>query len=649
MRCALLFTTILLFAIVPFSNPATAEGLDHNSGITISASFENSTEMTALTITMPVTNDATLLDELKESTFSIERRAVVFQQGGYEITSEVVETVAENIQFCTPSMSNADCSGSVFEIEHYPTTHTFIWYTLLVLNETNYTPITVALEGPFGENVSQPVAVENLTATYSDDVTTLAWDYPELIAMNHSIMIYSHDSPATRENWNSLTKTIVSSSVSAGTTSYDINYSGELIERDIFYSVTLLYDTSEDTRFIGSNTLTNSLWEDNTAPLFIGELEVTFNSDTDVTTIDWGEGISDDDLVINIYRSGTELLILDSNSLTATVDASSSSFDLPIPIGEHRQSWYAISLEDGQGNEVHTLTESSPVAGPIIETTISSSTITNILADRNIDGSITLNWDESITDPYAIAKVWRSVTGPIDSFENLEELISTNVSNQQFTHDPINPVDEAWYAITIEGIWGSSPIPWHDERLIAGVNSMSTPIRETEDTVVEPTPGILAQVQSSTGAGGNISDGSLISLGAMYEGDIIIISTSAMVDKISCNDMTSEVFVVFSHWALTFDANQSDETCLGTIIDGENEIGFTLTWNYIETIANNSNDTSNETADEDDDDNEQQDAEGNGEVEEKGTVASIILAIIILILLVYLLVMMRSPNYEEEE
>ena len=114
--------------------------------------------------------------------------------------------------------------------------------------------------------------------------------------------------------------------------------------------------------------------------------------------------------------------------------------------------------------------------------------------------------------------------------------------------------------------------------------------------------------------------------------------------------MTSEVSVVFSNWALTFDANQSDETCLGTIIDGETEIGFTLTWNYIETIVD-SNNTSTETDDDhdhDDDDDEKHGQEGHDE-EDKGTVASIILAIIILTLLVYLLVMMRSPNYEEEE
>ena len=64
---------ILLLAIVPLSTNVTADGSDENSGITITASFDNSTEMTTLNITMPETNNATLLDELKDETFSIER------------------------------------------------------------------------------------------------------------------------------------------------------------------------------------------------------------------------------------------------------------------------------------------------------------------------------------------------------------------------------------------------------------------------------------------------------------------------------------------------------------------------------------------------------------------------------------------------
>ena len=67
MRCALLFTTILLFAIVPFSNTA-AEDHSNESFYTINASFDNSTEMITLNITMPVTNNATKLDVIKMQT-----------------------------------------------------------------------------------------------------------------------------------------------------------------------------------------------------------------------------------------------------------------------------------------------------------------------------------------------------------------------------------------------------------------------------------------------------------------------------------------------------------------------------------------------------------------------------------------------------
>ena len=638
MRSALLFTTILLFAIVPFSNPVTADGLDENSGITISASFDNSTEMTTLNITMPVTNNATLLDELKDATFSIFRMVSGEYPVGLEILSE--------IQFCTQSTSNSDCSGATFQIEYfsYPFHSGNYDYQYLLVFGDGY-----IMSNTLKENVSWIMAVDNLTGTYSSDVTTLSWDYIDPgFPMNHSVMIYSHDSPATRTNWNSLAKTIVSSSVPAGTTSFEINHSGEQVEREIYYSVTLLFETSEDTRFIGNNTLYEPVTEDNTAPLFIGELSATFNPNTDTTLIDWGEGVADEDLTINIYRSELELQALDPNSMVAVVDASMSSYELQIPIGEHRQSWYAISLADSQGNEILELTEASPVAEPIIETTTTAPSISDISAERFADGTITITWEDNTQNPNTIARLWRSIEGPIQSLDNIQELALVNASVEQYSHNPVDAADQVWYAITLEGSWGSSTIPWHFEELNIGSNSMSDPFRESENiTIDEPTSDILAQVQSTTGAGGNISDGSLISLGAMYEGDMIIISTSAIVDKISCNNMTSEVSVVFSHWALTFDANSMAETCLGTIIDGETEIGFTLTWNYIETIANNSNDTSNETTD--DDEKPHDDEASHKDQNSKETITGVILAIIILALLIYLLIMMRSPEYGEEE
>ena len=69
MRCAVLFTSLLLLSIVPLSTNVTADGSGENYGIT--ASFDNSTEMVTLNITMPVTNNATKLDVIKDANFTI--------------------------------------------------------------------------------------------------------------------------------------------------------------------------------------------------------------------------------------------------------------------------------------------------------------------------------------------------------------------------------------------------------------------------------------------------------------------------------------------------------------------------------------------------------------------------------------------------
>ena len=625
MRSAFVLTALLFFSAIAVTN-ATASSSDPIDALT--ATFDPNSEETTIHVTLIDTNDAGLLDDLKQASWSLIRDGIIVQQ---------------QIHLCTMAMTNSECSGSQYNLTYYPPAGSDGEATYLVvetfLGWSKTAPGVV-------ESVSPIVGIENLTGVYSDDITTLSWDYPESIAMNHSIMIYSHDSPATRGNWDSLTKTIVSSSVAAGTTNFEINHSSSPVEREVYYSVTLLYETSEDTRFLGSNTLIVPVKEDNIAPLFVGELSATFNSELDMTTIDWGAGISDEDLMINIYRSQMHLPILDTNNLVATVDSSLSSYELEVPMGEHRQSWYAITLVDSQGNENLNLSESSPVSDPVIESTISSSQISNLEAERYSDGTITINWDDTTQSPNAIAKIWRSVSGPISSFDDLEELASTDVSMEQYSHNPLNPVDQAWYAITIEGTWGSGSIPWYDDSLTSGVNSMENSFRETEDEIEEPAFDVLAQVQSTSGAGGEISDGDMISLGPMYEGDLIIISTSRVVENISCNDIAGQGSVIYSQtdWSLSFSANQSGEACYGTISDGDDEIGFTMTWNYIENIT-----VVDDESDEDDTEQDDEPAGNKGSKESKETIAGVILSIIILALLVYLLVMMKGPKYFEEE
>ena len=427
MRSAVLFVSLLLLSCIPLTTDVSA--MDEDSGLEISVTFDDQTEVASVEITAPETTNVTLLDELKNTNLAVLRvyTSLTYNQLG-EITwlPELIETVETGIRVCEASDLNSECSQSNIQFEHYPIASNYSSFEYWLVKESDMGNSLFSLMGSssilaYSRNVTQtislPVAIENLSAEYIDGVTTLSWDYPENTAMNHSIMVYSHTELATRESWDSISKMIISSSVLAGTTSFQINHSGSSVEREIYYSVTLLFENSEDTRFLGSNTLEQPIFEDNVAPLFIGELTATFDPISDTTTIDWGVGVDDDDLVINIYRSDKELNMIDSSTFIESVDASLSSTAVQVPFGEHRQSWYAITLQDSTGNEIVELTEASPVSGPVVESTIDVATVTNLGVERYGDGTIVITWDDETENPEAVARVWRSFSGPITSLK----------------------------------------------------------------------------------------------------------------------------------------------------------------------------------------------------------------------------------------
>ena len=639
MRSVVILATLLLLSCIPFTT--NADDLQ-SSGINIEVTHDSLNEMATITITAPETDNSSLLDDLKNTELVIIRTHQTD-------APEIIEIVATGVKICELADLNSECSGSSITLSHYPIPSNYSYYDYWIVDQPNFENglyNIIATDTNILQDTSPIASVENLSASYSNGVTDLTWDYPTGLDMNHSIMIYSHDSPATRNTWNEMPKTIVSSSIPAGTTTYQIDHSGTSVEREIYYSVTLLYPTSEDTRFLGSNTLTSPVWEDNTAPLFIGELSASFDPISDTTTIDWGAGVDDDDLVINIYRSDKELDMVDSTRFIDSVDASLSSTVVQVPFGEHRQSWYAITLQDSAGNEIVELTEASPVSEPVIESTIDITTVTNLGVERYGDGTIVITWDDETGNPEAVARVWRSFTGPITSLQDVEELVSVNLSSEQTSHNPLNPQDEAWYAVTIDAAWGTGQEVWHDETLVLDLNSLSSPIRETDEVVEEVEITFSAQVITTSGIRGNITDGAMISLGEMDQNDIVVISTSYPVENISCYGIAGDNTSIHAEmdWALTFNANQSGEECGGLISDGDQEITFVLSWNYVETVYESDN--SRNTVDGEDDDDDRLGSKGK---ESSDVVAVTILSILILSLLIYLGVMMKKQDYFEEE
>ena len=640
MRSTVMFVSLILLSCIPLT--ANAEALDQSSGIVMEVTHDSASEMTTITITAPETDNSSLLDELKSTELVIIRTN--------QASLEIIEIVATDVKICDLEDLNMECSGNSITLSHYPIPSNYSYYDYWLADQSDFDNeqyTFIATDANILQDTAPAASIENLSAIYSNGLTILTWDYPTGLDMNHSIMIYSHDSPATRENWNEMSKTIVSSSVPAGTTSYQINHSSSSVERDIYYSVTLLYPTSEDTRFLGSNTLTSPVWEDNVAPLFIGELSATFDTASDTTTIDWGAGVDDDDLVINIYRSDKELEMIDSSTFVDSVDASLSSTVLQVPDGEHRQSWYAITLVDSTGNEIMELSEASPVFGPVIESTIDTTIVTNLGVERYGDGTIVVTWDDETENPEAVARVWRSFTGPITSLQDVEELMSVNLSDEQTFHNPLNPQDEAWYAVTIDAAWGSQQEVWHDETLVLGVNSLSMPIRETEEVAEEIEITFTAQVITTSGTRESITDGAMISLGEMDQNDMIVITTSYQVENISCYGIAGDGTSIHAEmdWTLILNANQSGQECGGLIADGDQEISFLLSWSYVETVYQSDISQIPVEGEEESDGNEI----GSKDKQPSDVVAITILTILILSLLIYLAVMMKKQDYSEEE
>ena len=69
MRGAVFLTTLLLVSLIPIYE--NARGLEVSDGIVMTAQFDESNETTKIMIYVPITNDAALLDELKQASFVV--------------------------------------------------------------------------------------------------------------------------------------------------------------------------------------------------------------------------------------------------------------------------------------------------------------------------------------------------------------------------------------------------------------------------------------------------------------------------------------------------------------------------------------------------------------------------------------------------
>ena len=106
MRGAVFLTTLLLVSLIPVYENARA--LEVSDGIVMTAQFDESNETTKIMIYVPITNDAALLDELKQASFVVKSRVA-------HGTPSEWDAVISGVKLCDESMTNGECSGLIHE------------------------------------------------------------------------------------------------------------------------------------------------------------------------------------------------------------------------------------------------------------------------------------------------------------------------------------------------------------------------------------------------------------------------------------------------------------------------------------------------------------------------------------------------------
>lgn len=361
---------------------------------------------------------------------------------------------------------------------------------------------------------SNPISTPfNLRATYDGDTseTVLEWDntvpvfFPGQLTETglnaYTIRIYEHVIPATRENWANINPSLVAIDLPAGTNSYRLAVP-DGIDRDVYYTATLVDMGYEDYRMLTSNSLSEPLREDNRAPSPAIEVAASFSPDASsgfgTTRVVWTDDpYEDGNETYKIWRSSTPF---GQNVSGATLVGSSSAgvelFDVVIDQGTLGESYYAVTISDWVDNH-DGLVSSGSTSTLIFEDTFNPwiAEPTSVSATY-MNGVTTVNWNDQMGAEGEVYHVYRSVGTRLTSASNLTleaELIATVPDGVQTTSTSVTSgvVQTSYYCVTTEARYGYVNGTYEDTRFVQNCSEPTL-----EDTRM-PNPAFVSEPQLS--------------------------------------------------------------------------------------------------------------------------------------------------------
>ncbi|MEE2747626.1 MAG: hypothetical protein VX473_04060 [Candidatus Thermoplasmatota archaeon] len=518
-RVPMLLIAILLGSLMTWTPTVAAEGQsspdEQLQAKGISAIFESSTETTTVFWSNVVTSDYNLMLQMQQSRYLVYRHNV-------PLNASVVSNLNPwaNVSMC-PSVDVGTCSGRTFQ-QTYPLpagTNGTYYYAIVTyfennddadgsndyvytLGNTTYSPTYVANYVHNEANVSEGVIelTNEITAPFfvqanyveALGATDISWvnlntivpdSLPEVGPSAYEISVYRHLLVADRTTWGTMAKEQIAQ-LSAGETFYRYTVPTDT-DLDVYYSVTYIYMGYEDVRFLGTNTLVNSIHEDNVAPGAVLDVAGSFVAEpaggTGNTTITWTDIQEESGETYHIWRSGSPIndTTSDGVEMVGTAGDEDGVYRHEVERGMLGIAYYAVTASDPNGNHNTAVAESATL---LLENGIEEDTFTpwiaeptNVVAEYLGGGQTKVTWTDQIGVEGEQYHVWRSCVQLTSmSFEMVQpgeyptctELVATvpdSVETVTITIDD-NLDEKAYYSVSSLARYSLSSQPYEDLR-----------------------------------------------------------------------------------------------------------------------------------------------------------------------------------------
>ncbi len=513
-RVPMLLIALMLGSLITWAPPVAAEG-ESSDDVELQAQnigvfFDSVTETTMVQWSNIVTENYPLMLQMQES------RYLVYRHNAPLNTSVVANLNPwANVSMC-PSVNPGDCSGMMFT-ETYPLpagTNGTYYYAIVTyfennddsdatndyeytINDVTYSPSHVGNFVHDEANVSEGVAelTNQITApffvqanfiptigAFNEGATDISWvnlntiipdSLPEVGEAAYEIAIYRHLEEAERGTWGSMVKEQIAQ-LSAGETTFRYMLE-ENTDEDVYYSVTYIYLGYEDVRFLGTNTLSESIHEDNVPPESVQGIAASFEAEPDGgtgnTTITWTDLESETDETYHIWRSGSPINDTSASGveMIGVAGDGEESYRHEVERGMLGLAYYAVTASDTNGNHYGILSEG---IGAVAEDTFTPwiAEPTNVYAEYLGGGQTTVTWTDQLGVEGEQYHVWRSSVR-LTSLSNLElvaELVATVPDSvETVTIEIDDDIDEpSYYCVSSLARYSLSSQPYEDLRFM---------------------------------------------------------------------------------------------------------------------------------------------------------------------------------------